>query len=369
MALFSRLIGMTVFVFYISCGQLKNELSDTENTFQVIQPRLVDTIFLKKYVADIQSLRNVEMRTRVKGFIEKIHVDEGKPVQEGQILFTLGGRELRENLLRENATLKALEAEYKVAEVEWKNTRMLAEKKIISKSELEMAIARKEAVEARIEEAKASVEIAKLNLSLAEIRAPFDGVINRIPLKTGSVISEGDLLTTISNNREVFAYFNVSEKEFIDVMRQDSLGEMKTVSLLMANNELFPYNGRVETVENEIDRATGNIAFRARFRNPDLLLKHGASGTVLVEEELKDALIIPQKSSFEIQDKIYVYVVDSTNTIRVRNIVPSRRLTHFYVVQTGLSTEDRVLYEGIQQVKEGLRIQPEVIPFRDLRFE
>jgi RND family efflux transporter MFP subunit len=369
MATIVRLACCMLVLFFVSCKQSDKATQTTSDSFQVVHPKMVDTVFVKEYVADIHSLRNVEIRTRVKGFIEKIHVDEGRPVREGQILFTLGGRELRENLLRANATLKSLEAELKVAEVEWKNTRMLAEKKVVSNTELEMAIARKEAVEARIEEAKASVAIAKLNLSFAEIRAPFDGVINRIPFKTGSVVSEGDLLTTISNNREVFAYYNVSEKEFIDVMKKDSLGQMEEVSLLMANNELFPYGGKVETVENEIDKATGNIAFRARFRNPDLLLKHGASGKIMVKEELKDALVIPQKSSFEIQDKIYVYVVDSTQTIRVRNIVPRLRLTHLYVVQSGLSTNDQVLYEGIQQVKEGLRVKPVVIPFRDLRFE
>ena len=369
MATFVRLACCMLVLFFVSCKQSDKATETTSDTFQVVHPQVVDTVFVKEYVADIHSLRNVEIRTRVKGFIEKIHVDEGRPVREGQILFTLGGRELKENLLRANATLKSLEAELKVAEVEWKNTRMLAEKKVVSNTELEMAIARKEAVEARIEEAKASVAIAKLNLSFAEIRAPFDGVINRIPFKTGSVVSEGDLLTTISNNREVFAYYNVSEKEFIDVMKKDSLGRMEEVSLLMANNEMFPYGGKVETVENEIDKATGNIACRARFRNPDLLLKHGASGKILVKEELKDALVIPQKSSFEIQDKIYVYVVDSTQTIRVRNIVPKLRLTHLYVIQSGLSTKDQVLYEGIQQVKEGLRVKPVVIPFRDLRFE
>lgn len=369
MAKISRLASvMLVFVFF-SCKQTDNTKTESEETFPVVHPQVVDTVFIKEYVADIQSIRNVEIRTRVKGFIEKIHIDEGRPVREGQLLFTLGGRELRENLLRTSAALKSLEAELKVAEVEWKNTRMLAEKKVVSNTELEMAIARKDAIEARIEEARASVAIAKLNLSFAEIKAPFDGVINRIPFKTGSVVAEGDLLTTISNNREVFAYYNVSEKEFIDVMKKDSLGEMEKVSLLMANNELFPYGGKVETVENEIDKATGNIAFRARFRNPEGFLKHGASGKILVKEEVKNALVIPQKSSFEIQDKVYVYVVDSTNMIRVRNIVPRLRLTHLYVVQSGLSTKDQVLYEGIQQVKEGLRIKPEVIPFRDLRFE
>ena len=351
-----------------SCTSDKKQPTTSDESFKVVKPVLIDTVFVKEYVADIHSLRNVEIRTRIKGFIEKIHVDEGKPVRNGQLLFTLGSRELQENVLRANATLKSLIAELKVAEVEWRNTRLLADKKVVSTTELEMAIARKEAVEAKLEEAKAGLAIAKLNLSFAEIRAPFDGVINRIPFKTGSLVAEGDLLTTISNNQEVFAYFNVSEREFLDVIQKDSLGKMKDISLLMANNSLFPFNGKVETVENEIDKETGNVAFRARFHNPKLLLKHGASGKIQVKEELKNAMVIPQKSTFEIQDKIYVYTIDKDNTIRLRNIEPKFRLPHLYVVEKGLTLNDQVLYEGIQQVKEGNRIKPVALAFRDISF-
>ncbi len=344
----------------------------TENksleTFKVFNPALVDTIFTKEYIAEIQSLQNVEIRTRLKGFIEKIWVDEGKPVKAGQVLFQLGGREFRENLVRAQANLKSQIAELKIAEVELKNTTLLAEKKIVSNTELEMAIAKKEAEEAQIEEAKSAIAIAQLNLSFTEVRAPFNGVINRIPFKTGSLVSEGDLLTTISNNQEVFAYFNVSEREFIEMMKDDDEMASQQVNLLMANNEVFEYTGRIETAENEIDKNTGNIAFRARFKNPDLLLKQGASGKILLSKELQNALIIPQKASFEIQDKVYVFVVDDSNIVRMRNFVPGIRLPNLFVVESGLEPKDRVIYEGIQQVKEGMRIQPQLISLKDIRF-
>lgn len=356
-------------VFMYACSSKNEPKTEAIETFKVVQPVLLDTVFVKEYVADIHSLRNVEIRTRIKGFIEKIHVDEGRPVRNGQLLFTLGSRELKENVLRANATLKSLIAELKVAEVEWRNTKLLADKKVIATPELEMALARKEAIEAKLEEAKAGLAIAQLNLSFAEVRAPFDGVINRIPFKTGSLVSEGDLLTTISNNSEIFAYFNVSEREFLDVIQKDSLGKMKDVSLLMANNTLFPFSGKVETVENEIDKETGNVAFRARFKNPKLLLKHGASGKIQVKEELRNAMVIPQKSTFEIQDKIYVYTIDQNNTIRLRNIEPQFRLPQLYVIKNGLSLNDKVLFEGIQQVKEGSRVKPMAIAFRDIQFK
>lgn len=357
------LSGAMFFFVFTACESKPETGTSTPETFNVIQPRVIDTIFSKEYIAQISSLQNVEIRTHVKGFIEKIHVDEGKPVEAGQILFTLGGREFKENLLKANAQYKSAIAELKVAEVELKNTKTLAEKNIVSSSELEMALARKDAAEARIEEAKSAISIAELNLSYTQVKAPFKGVINRIPFKTGSLVSEGDLLTSISNNQEVFAYFNVSEKEFLDIVKRNSMGGYEEVSFLMANNELFPFPGLIETAENEIDKGTGNIAFRARFKNPRYVLRHGATGKVLVKEELKNAIIIPQKSTFEIQDKTYVFVVDSSNTVRLRNITPGVRLAQLYAVNSGLAATDRVIYEGIQQVREGNKIKPVSVAF------
>ncbi len=358
-----------IIIFFTSCSQSEAAGGkEIISSYPVVGPEMMDTVFTKEYIADIHSIQNVEIRTHVKGFIEKIHVDEGKPVKKGQILFTLGSREFRENLLKANANYKSLIAELRVAEVELKNTRTLADKNIVSSSELEMAQARKEAIEARIDEARAAISIAQLNLSFTEVKAPFDGVINRIPFKTGSLVAEGDLVTTISNNDQVFAYFNLSEKEFIDMMHNDSSGAMKEVTLLMANNQPFRYAGKVETAENEIDKETGNIAFRARFNNPEHVLKHGASGKILVREHLQNAMVIPQKTTFEIQDKIYVFTVDSGNTIRMRNITPKLRLPHLYVVEAGLFPEDKILYEGIQKVKEGERITPQPISFEKVTF-
>ncbi len=348
----------------VSCSAETKQQKRDYQTYKVVQPVVVDTTFSREYIADLQSLQNVEIRTHVQGFIEKIHVDEGKPVKEGQILFTLSSRGFRENLLKANAAYKSAVADLKVAEVELKNTRTLSEKNIVSKSELEMAQARKEAAEARLEEARSQVSIAKLNLSYTEVRAPFTGVINRIPYKTGSLVSEGDLLTTISNNNEIFAYFNVSEKEFLEMMKSSDM-KNNEVELLMANNDIFSQKGKVETAENEIDKGTGNIAFRARFKNPNHVLKHGSSGKILLKEDLDDAMIIPQKATFEIQDKVYVFTIDKSNKVQMRNITPSLRLNHLYVIESGLDTGDRVIYEGIQQVKEGEQINAQLITMRD----
>lgn len=365
-----RLLALAGILLSVSaCEDTDSGKSAVMDTYPIIRPTLMDTVFNREYIAEISSLQNVEIRTRIKGFIENIHVDEGKSVAAGQLLFTLGSRMFREDLLRATASYKSAIAELKVAEVEVKNTQTLADKKIVSSSELEMAKARREAAQAKVEEAQAAIGIAKLNLSYAQVRAPFKGVINRIPNKKGSVVEEGELLTTLSNNQEVYAYFNVSEREFIEVMKRDSLGNVEEVSLVLANQELFSQKGRIETAESEIDRGTGNIAFRARFKNPDQILRHGASGKILVQEELKDALVIPQKATFEIQDKTYVFVVDDKNTIRSRNITTRLRLPHLFVIGAGLSPQDRVIYEGIQDLKDGMKVAVREIGLQSVKFD
>jgi len=246
--------------------------------------------------------------------------------------------------------------------LELQSVKTLADKKIVSKTELEKAEANLDAANAKIEEARANEASVNINLSLAEIKAPFDGTINRIPFKTGSLIDEGTLLTTLSNNKEVYAYFNVSEKEYLGYTTQKENGEKGSITLLLANGEPHKYKGTVETIEGEFDKNTGNIAFRAKFPNPDLLLKHGSSGKVQLTNDLKNALLIPQKATFEIQDKFYVFVVNANNVVKQRNIVIRQRLPHLYVIESGLSANDKIIYEGIQNVKEGDKILTNFVP-------
>ena len=334
--------------------------------FPVTSPLSMDTTYTIEYVAEIQSLQNVEIRAKIKGYIEKIYVDEGRPVKAGQTLFSISNKEFNQELLKAKAILKTAVAEAKTAELELQNVKTLSDKNIVSKTELEKAKVNLDAANARIDEAKANEATANINLSFSEIKAPFDGTINLIPFKTGSLIDEGTLLTKLSNNKEVFAYFNVSEKEYLGYTNQKENEEKNSITLLLANGQAHKYKGAVETIEGEFDRNTGNIAFRAKFPNPDLLLKHGSSGKVQLTNDIKNALIIPQKSTYEIQDKFYVFVVDANNVVKQRNIVIKQRLPHLYVIESGLAASDKIIYEGIQNVKEGDKILTEFISLKQV---
>lgn len=338
----------------------------TEAKFPVTHPIVVDTAYTKEYVATIQSMQNIEVRARTKGYIEAIFVDEGKPVRAGQVLFRINSQAYRQDLLKAQATLKNATAEAKTLELEIKNTKLLVEQNVVAKSELDIVESKLEALKAKIEEAQSDAAGAQLQLSLTEIKAPFSGIISRIPNKVGSLIDEGTLLTTLSNNQEVFAYFNVSEKEYLDFTTQNEVDKRRNVSLLLANNSLYKYRGVIETIDSEFDRNSGSIAFRAKFPNPELVLKNGASGKIRLTNEIKNALIIPQKAVFEIQEKNCVYVVDAQNAVSVRDVKILQRLPQLYVIESGLSMSDRILYEGIQNVNEGDKIQPELMPMRKI---
>jgi membrane fusion protein (multidrug efflux system) len=240
------------------------------------------------------------------------------------------------------------------------------DKKIVSKTELEKAEVNFDAANAKIDEAKANEASANINLSLAEIKAPFDGTINRIPFKTGSLIDEGTLLTSLSNNKEVYAYFNVSEEEYLEYTTLKENAEKGNITLLLANGQPHKYHGSIETIDGEFDKNTGNIAFRAKFPNPDLVLKHGSSGKVQLGNTLKNALLIPQKTTFEIQDKLYVFVIDANNIVKQRNIIIKQRLPHLYVIESGLSANDKIIYEGIQNLKEGDKILTDFVPMQQI---
>lgn len=331
-------------VCQVGCTSQK-EQKEEESKYAVTSPIRVDTSFTKEYVSQIRSVRNIEIRAQEKGFLQNIYVDEGQFVKAGQILFRIMPK------IYEAELMKA-EAEGKAAEIELQNAKTLADKNIVSKNEQAMA-------QAKLEQAKAEIALAKLHLGFTEIRAPFDGTVDRLPKKLGSLIDEGELLTSLSDNSQMFAYFNVSEPEYLDYQTNTKNRGNAQVNLLLANGTILPHPGKVEVIESEFDSETGNIAFRAIFPNPDRLLKHGETGKVKMTMPLKNALVIPQKATYEIQDKIYVFVVDKNNQLKSRNITVAGSLPDIYVVSSGLSEGDKILLEGVQKVKDDDKIEYE----------
>lgn len=335
-------IALSALLLAVSCNKKKEEKEEV-TVYPVTSPVVMDTVINKEYVAQIQSVKNIEVRAQEKGFLEKIFVDEGQYVQAGQTLFRIMPKLYQAELLK-------AKAEVEQASIELKNASTLAGNNIVSKNERAMA-------KAKLDAANAEMKLAQIHLSFTDIKAPFSGIINRIPLKLGSLVDEGDLLTSLSDNTSIYTYFNVSEPEYLSYQTHAADRGSNQVSLITANGEMYTQKGEIQTIEGEFDNETGNIAFRAKFPNPDKLLRNGETGKVQMSMPVHNALIIPQKATYEIQDQKYVFVIDKNGVAKSRNIKVAYELQDLYVVGSGISKGDQILLEGVQKVKDDQKVK------------
>lgn len=338
---------LSAVLLLFSCNEKKEEKQE-DSVYPVTSPVKMDTIINKDFVAQIQSVKNIEIRAQEKGFLEKIYVDEGQYVKAGQTLFRIMPQLYQAELLK-------AKAEVEQASIELRNASTLANNDIVSKNERLMA-------KAKLDAANAEMKLAQIHLSFTDIKAPFSGVIDRIPLKLGSLVDEGDLLTTLSDNTDIYSYFNVSEPEYLNYQKNVADRGNQNVNLVMANGDIFNQTGQIQTIEGQFDNETGNIAFRAKFPNPEKLLRNGETGKIRMTLPLKNALIIPQKATYEIQDQKYVFVVDKNGVAKSKNIKVAYELPDIYIVASGLSSGDKILLEGVQKVKDDQKVK---VKFQD----
>lgn len=336
-------VSLCAVLFHTSCESKKEEKEEEHTKFLVTSPLERDTVITKEYVSQIRAVSHIELRALEKGYLQKIYVDEGQTVKKGQLMFQIMP------MIYEAEAQKA-QAEVNFAEIEYKNTKSLADSNVVSKNELALA-------KAKLDKAKAELGLAKTHLGFTEIKAPFNGIMDHFQVRLGSLVDEGDLLTTLSDNSEMWVYFNVPEAEYLNYKSRETKDDFLKVKLQMANQQLFDYTGVVKTIEADFNNETGNIAFRATFPNPKRLLRHGETGNVLISVPFANALIIPQKATFEVLEKKYVYVLDKDNKIQSREITIAAELPHIFVVQSGLSKDDKILLEGLRQVRENEKIE------------
>ncbi len=340
------LMGICALLFCASCGSEKEE-KDEETQFLVTSPLIKDTLVTRDYVCQIHAIQHIEVRALERGYLQEIFVDEGQLVKKGQLMFKIMP-------LLYQAEQEIAQAEANFVEIEYKNTKQLADSNVVSKNELALA-------KAKFDKAKSQLSLAQTHLQFTEIRAPFDGIMDHFQVRLGSLVNEGDLLTTLSDNREMWVYFNVPESEYLDYKAKARKDSVMKVNLLMANHLMFEYPGVVGAIEADFNNETGNIAFRATFPNPKGLLRHGETGSVQIKHPFKNAMLIPQKATFEVLEKKYVYVVDKDKVVRSREITIAAELPHIFVVQSGLKNTDKILLEGLRQVRENEKIDYSIV--------
>lgn len=311
--------------------------------FLVTSPLKKDTLITRDYVCQIRAIQHIELRALEKGYLEKIYVDEGQSVKKGELMFKIMP-------LLYNAELQKAKAEADFVEIEYENTQSLFDKNVVSPNELAL-------VKARLDKAKAELSLAQIHLQFTEIRAPFDGMMDHFYVRLGSLVDEGDLLTTLSDNSEMWVYFNVPEAEYLDYKMHATKENLSKVHLVLANNQLFDYAGEVKTIEADFNNETGTIAFRATFPNPKGLLRHGETGNIRMGIAINDAILVPQKATYEVLEKKYVFVVDKEGVVHSREITIASEMPDLYIVKEGLNENEHILLEGIRKVKDGEKIK------------
>jgi membrane fusion protein (multidrug efflux system) len=327
-----------------SCNSEKEEKAE-EIRFSVTSPLKKDTMIIRDYVCQIHAIQHIEVRALEKGYLQEIFVDEGQFVKKGQLMFKIMP-------LIYQAEQQKAQAEANFAEIEYLNTKRLADSNVVSPNELALA-------KAKFDKAKAELALAQTHLQFTEIKAPFDGIMDHFHVRLGSLVNEGDLLTTLSDNSEMWVYFNVPEAEYLDYKTNSRAENLLKVNLLMANNQLFEYSGEVKTIEADFNNETGNIAFRATFPNPKGLLRHGETGNIQMAIPLKNAVIIPQKATYEVLEKKYVFVVDKDSVVKSREITIGSEMPDLYIIKDGLNENERIILEGIRKVKDNDKIHYE----------
>jgi membrane fusion protein (multidrug efflux system) len=327
-------------------GEAKEAPPSEAHKIIVTHPVAKDVVSTQPYVCQIHSRRHIEVRALETGYLEEIHVKEGQAVKHGETMFKIVP-------VLYQASLETEKAHAEVEQIKFNNTKVLTDKAVVSDQELALA-------KAELAKANARVRRSEAELNFTTLKAPFDGIVDRQREQQGSLVEEGDVLSTLSDNQVMWVYFNVPEALYLQYQADKDKDRLE-IQLKLANGAIFPYPGTIGAIEADFDNQTGNIPFRADFPNPDNLLRHGQTGTILVHRKLHDAIVIPQRATFEILAKKYVFIVEpETHVVRQREIVIQEELEDIYVIKEGLSVDDQIVFEGIRQVQDGDTIEYEV---------
>lgn len=358
---FLSLVIVSVSLF--SCKKTEEAPKETPAMpYKVVVAEKTNTTLLAEYPVTLEGITDIEIRAKVDGYIEKIFVDEGQEVRKGQTLFKL-------ETLSATQDAGAAKAKVNAAQVEVNRLKPLVDRKIISDVQLETA-------KANLASAVSTYQSIVARINYATIKSPVNGIVGTLPLRIGSYVSSAtsEPLTRVSDVSSVYAYFSINEKQQLDIMMnaagktfQDKIGKIPAVNLVLSNGSAYEQKGKIETFSGQANTQTGSFNVRAKFPNQNGLLRSGGSGVIQIPTNLQDVILIPQNATLELQDKRIALIVDKDNKVKFVPIevreVPGGK---FFVVDKGLTTNDKFLVEGIGIITEGTPIKPEVVDLKSL---
>ena len=356
------------FLFLCGCSRPATVPAPGAQSVPVLTLKATPVTTYREYPAAIEGLENVEVRPQVGGLLKEINVDEGAFVSEGQRLFQIDPAPFQAALDNAQASLHAAEGALVNANLEIEKLEPLVTSKVVSDYQLKTAKAAADVAKASVEQANAAIRTARINLGYTSIKAPISGYIGRLPKKKGALVGPADpeALTALSDVRHVRVYFSLAEKDFVRFKEQyggeslpEKLKRLPPVGLLLSNDSVYELKGTVDMIDGQFDKNTGAITFRANFANPKGLLRSGNTGKILLPLEHPSVVTVPQSATSEIQDRVFVFALDSANKIRKQQVVVAERSGTDFIISEGLKEGDRIVTEGTGILQEGMTVKPE----------
>lgn len=353
-------------VMLTSCGSKSNKMGEASNDFAVETIQTTTADLKTSYPATIKGMQDIEIRPKVSGYLVKLLVDEGATVRKGQPLFLIDSEQYRATVKAARAQIRVCRANIATQKLTVDNKRMLFKQNIISSYDLKMAENTLASYEAQLAAAEAQLQSAQDNLRWCTVTSPADGVVGSIPYRVGSLVSgqSAEALTTVSNISKMYVYFSMTEKQLLALTREAggvnaAIKKMPAVSLVLSDGTTYSQSGTISTVSGVIDPSTGSVQMRATFDNAQHILRSGGTGSILIPTHASDAIMVPQSATFDVQDKKFVYVVNADKTVATREItVLSQNNGQTYVVASGLRAGERIVVDGVNQLKNGQKINP-----------
>lgn len=358
-----------------SSGKPEGFQQPPPQSLPVITVSAVPATTYQEFSASLEGSKDIEIRPQVEGYLDKIYVDEGAYVRKGQSLFHVNSRPYQEQLNSAKANLAAARANLANAQINVTRLTPLVQNNVISDVQLKTAKAAYDAAAANVTQAQAMVSSAQINLGYALIKAPVDGYVGKIPYKKGSLVSMSTVepLTVISEIKEIYAYFSLSENDFLQFKNQfegntieEKIKMMPPVELMLPDGSVYSQKGKVQTVAGQFDNSIGAISFRAAFPNAERLLRSGNTGKVRIPQLLNAALAIPQEATFEIQDKVFVFALGDSNKVTSKPIVIAGKTSGYYFVESGVQAGEKIVFSGTGNLKDGMAIVPKPIAMDSL---
>lgn len=369
---------MTKYLFYAAilyvagCTGLANDTSSIPQlpSLPVVELNTAAITTFQDYPAAVQGAVNVEIRPQVSGYLEKIFVEDGAWVSRGQPLFRINASEYSQYSSGAAATIQLAKAAVEKAQLEVDKLQPLVAGNVVSEVQLKTAKANLHEAEAAYQQAVSGKRSADITVAYTLIGAPVSGYIGHINYKQGSLIGKGEAepLTVLSEINDMHAYFSMSEADFLSFISrvkgattEEKIKNIPPVSLILADNSEYQYKGRVELVQGQFDRSTGSIAFRAIFPNTERLLRSGITGKVRIPQIHDAALLVPQASTFEIQDKVFVFALGDSNKVISKPITVSGKTANYYFAENGVAAGDRIVFAGTGGIRDGMTIAPQAL--------